>query len=418
MSKEEKHWNDAWLKSARLTNYKSIRDMTVEFKPGLNIIIGRNGSGKTNLMEYLEKILDIDLISLPGDAEFIFVNQPQHLDFHFRCVRNLKKELAGGDSKATLNKFTWEYRINSEEWKEVRGSKFHLFHSNHIEFETQFIKHGTVQSAQMLSSNLDLIVDGEGVKMPEYNFKWKSEPSPLPFIVKEFIGDIEAHFREKYYNEDGNKWELIQGNIEHVEGIVGEFKRFKSIIDIISNFTQIKGIRLAPNGVQINDDDNGVYISGIQLEFLVEGKWLKYNQLSDGTKRLFLLVSTIIPECKQLYLKGASVRKIEDGSFPKILLLEEPEMGIHPQQLFELMTFIKAQSRNQQIILTTHSPTVLDVLDVDELDRVLVCNYTQEKGTQLQRLNPNTIKKVQAYVKENFKISDAWLHSPNFEPNV
>lgn len=37
-----------YLSKARLKGYLTIKDCEVEFKPGLNIIIGKNGVGKTN----------------------------------------------------------------------------------------------------------------------------------------------------------------------------------------------------------------------------------------------------------------------------------------------------------------------------------------------------------------------------------
>jgi len=41
-----------YLKKAKLKGYKSIKDAEVEFHDGLNIIIGKNASGKSNLLEY------------------------------------------------------------------------------------------------------------------------------------------------------------------------------------------------------------------------------------------------------------------------------------------------------------------------------------------------------------------------------
>jgi len=104
---------------------------------------------------------------------------------------------------------------------------------------------------------------------------------------------------------------------------------------------------------------------------------------------------------------------IDNNELP-IILLEEPELGIHPHQLHQLMQFIKEQSREKQIILTTHSPQVLDVLEPDELDRVIICHYDSKKGTQLRHLTEKEINKAKKYMKDDF-LSDYWRFS-NLEP--
>ena len=43
-----KHTNPTYISHVHLKGYKSIIDTEVELHPGLNIIIGPNGSGKTN----------------------------------------------------------------------------------------------------------------------------------------------------------------------------------------------------------------------------------------------------------------------------------------------------------------------------------------------------------------------------------
>ncbi|MEY4905497.1 MAG: hypothetical protein RLZZ292_3312, partial [Bacteroidota bacterium] len=47
----------AYLTKANLKGYKSIRNTDITFCEGLNIVIGQNGSGKTNFFEFLEDVL-------------------------------------------------------------------------------------------------------------------------------------------------------------------------------------------------------------------------------------------------------------------------------------------------------------------------------------------------------------------------
>ena len=44
-----------YISHVRLKGYKSIIDTKVDLHPGLNIIIGPNGSGKTNFLEFLKE---------------------------------------------------------------------------------------------------------------------------------------------------------------------------------------------------------------------------------------------------------------------------------------------------------------------------------------------------------------------------
>ncbi|MDB5134327.1 MAG: family ATPase, partial [Mucilaginibacter sp.] len=51
---------DTYLQHVTLKNYKSIKDVEIDFKPGLNVIIGKNASGKTNFINGLNIVLNSD----------------------------------------------------------------------------------------------------------------------------------------------------------------------------------------------------------------------------------------------------------------------------------------------------------------------------------------------------------------------
>ena len=47
----------AYISKVHLKGYKRIRDLEIDFKPGLNVIIGPNGSGKTNFQAFTNDIM-------------------------------------------------------------------------------------------------------------------------------------------------------------------------------------------------------------------------------------------------------------------------------------------------------------------------------------------------------------------------
>ena len=69
---ETKEQQPAYISRVHLKGYKSIRDLEIDFKAGLNIIIGPNGSGKTNFLEFILKSLDREYLELNGNFKFSF----------------------------------------------------------------------------------------------------------------------------------------------------------------------------------------------------------------------------------------------------------------------------------------------------------------------------------------------------------
>ena len=100
----------------------------------------------------------------------------------------------------------------------------------------------------------------------------------------------------------------------------------------------------------------------------------------------------------------------EKEKLSRIILLEEPELGIHPHQFHKLMNFLKVQSETKQIILTTHSPQALDFLESNELNRIVLAYSENSSNTKLRHLDEKELSKAKLYIENNF-LSDYWLHS-------
>ncbi len=84
-----------------------------------------------------------------------------------------------------------------------------------------------------------------------------------------------------------------------------------------------------------------------------KGAWFDLSQESDGTLRLL----------------GILVALFQDP-VPSLIAMEEPELIIHPGALAVLADLLKEATQRTQILITTHSPDLMDHLPVESLRAV------------------------------------------------
>ena len=125
---------------------------------------------------------------------------------------------------------------------------------------------------------------------------------------------------------------------------------------------------------------------------------------------MFYLISEIAHELGIVATESGYV--FSTITYRKIILLEEPELGLYPSQLEKLLQFIREFSTQHQFIITTHSPQVLNILDEDELDRIIITKNEKKKGTTLRNLSKRELKKAKSFMeKDGLSLSDYWIHS-------
>ena len=125
--------------------------------------------------------------------------------------------------------------------------------------------------------------------------------------------------------------------------------------------------------------------------FSIDGNKLSPNQLSEGTfKTLALLFYVLTDESR-------------------LLLIEEPEVCIHHGLLSSIISLIKTQSKQKQIVISTHSDFVLDHLSPENL--VLV-KRQPNKGTTAKLLSnsisKNDYKALRMYLEESGNLGEYW----------
>jgi predicted ATPase len=130
---------------------------------------------------------------------------------------------------------------------------------------------------------------------------------------------------------------------------------------------------------------------------LVDGARVRADKMSEGL--LYYLAYAALP-----YFAPSS-----------ILLIEEPETGLHPARIAEVVRMLRAmteQPDGPQIIMATHSPLVINELRPEEVS--VVTRPSVEVGTQVTRLmdTPHFAERSKVYA-----LGELWLSyaDGNFE---
>ncbi len=167
--------------------------------------------------------------------------------------------------------------------------------------------------------------------------------------------------------EDGSNLGLFLNNLQYQLGnrqIINKLKKFYDAAEELS-------IKIYGGTVQIF----------IREESLTQP--IPATRLSDGTLRYLFLMALFL-----------------DPTPPPLICIEEPEIGLHPDILPTIAEMLIEASQRTQLIVTTHSDALVSALTPES---VLVCER-DEKGSHLHRLEPDRLKNW----LENYTLGDLW----------
>ena len=382
----------AFISAVHLKGYKSIRDVAVELKQGLNIIIGANGSGKTNFLAFLNGVCWFDYALLFNGQNRKFESEITATPFSTKTKgeRVFQSQVKGASYQIERSRNN-QYSVTflSEDKKTI-NTKGEVEYSSY-DFSTLLLQienplNNILQGTLALNLTRYSEEDNDNV---EYNLlglmlKRNNE-------VKTFLDKIFDYFDLIYDNSKIS--DIINQIFENQWFIIDDLRQN------LRQFSPIKDINIdwGLTRKTIQEDENGdetASIDNLSFQFFINKEWINWNQLSDGTKRLFYLIG--------------SVTYADEN---QIILMEEPELGVHPHQLTLLMNFLKTQSLEKQIIISTHSPQVLNCLKEDELDRIIVARHEGKLGTKMYHLSEEEKGYASEYMQNQAFLSDYWLQS-------
>lgn len=343
------------LDKLTVKGFKSIQELN-EFKLNdLNVIIGANGAGKSNfiqifrmLMAMTQRNLNKFILERGGADNFLFngpkVTPKVTMEFEFASLR---------EKAQNANAYKFELTPTADE-------KF-LISEERKKSKTDWKSYGTPsEESRLYNENDKNSCEDQGNKddhcIYEFIAKW---------VVYHFHDtSATAPMRRSEIVEDNLK---LRGDAANIAPFLLNLKKSKSYFE---HYTRIvNAIRLV---IPFFDD----FRLDVQKLGDAEKVKLSWNQkgsdfpmqpyhLSDGSIRFICLATALL-----------------QPNPPSIIIIDEPELGLHPTAIVIIAELIQAAAKQTQIIVATQSPALIDQFEIED---IIVVNH--EKGAStFQRL--------------------------------
>lgn len=318
------------LKKISIKNYKSIEEVNIDISD-INILIGSNGAGKSNFISFFKLLNSIIKQRLQNQvAEESGANNIFH-----HGIKN--SEFIGGEFifkyKTNYNIYSFTLKPNNDGgvYFEKEISEYHSAYYNkkvqndisNGNMETNLFKYNTPINSH-LKNRLD--------EFRLYHFHDTSKTA----LVKQ---SFNIHDNEFLYEDARNLASfLFKLSIKYPKILEKIEKIIKLIAPYFDKFILKPSI--------FNEEE-------IRLGWQEKNSEMLFNasHLSDGTLRMICLIT--------LFLQPNP---------PKIILLDEPELGLHPFALNVLSDLIKSISKNgTQIIISTQSVPLIENFTINDI---------------------------------------------------
>lgn len=353
------------LENIKIEGYKSIRQLDLELKP-INILIGANGVGKTNFVSFFKLVNNIYEKRL---QQYTLQNGADRL-LHYG-IKTTKEIVSSLNFGRNSYEFSLQPTDNNSLFLAIENS---IYSGRSDSYPRRNQLESTIKDSNY-PRDMWLKAYLESYKI--YHFHDTSKGAPLR--TKANIND------NRYLKTDGDNLPaflyMLQGKhpktLQRIEMVV------RSVMPYFERFT------LEPFFL----DESQIYLEWSEIGN--SEKYFDANDLSDGSIRFIALTTLLLqPE------------------LPQVIIIDEPELGLHPIAINKLAGMIKsAASRNCQIIISTQSVNLINNFDAEDIITV-----DKKDGQSIfNRLNSNGLEKW----LEDYSLGELWTKSIiNGQPTI
>lgn len=342
-----------------IRGYKSIRDMEQVLRP-INILIGANGSGKTNFLSFFEFLRNIYYQNLRGYVAERGVEKILHKGP--KITGEISSRLSFGK-----NKYSFTIKVSEAGFVFTNEGLWYSgnpYMSNPIDISSMSyesnLRQASVERAKYIRNYLGGLV--------KYHFHDTSASSPFTQT-----SNIET---DKYllYSKGQNIAAFLY-NIRETAPV-----SYNLIVHTVQSIAPYFGdfyLQPTPNGL-------------VRLLWTSRFSETIYGptDLSDGTIRFIALAT--------LFLQP---------TLPDTIIIDEPELGLHPAAITKLAGMIKSASKKKcQIIAATQSTDLLSHFQPEDIIAVDL----EEGESRFRKLDSKTLS---LWLENYYSVDELWKRS-------
>lgn len=368
-----------FLRKLSIRNYKSIAACQVSLK-ALTILVGRNGSGKSNFLDAVRFVTDALLTSLDhalksrggiGDVRRRSTGHPINFAIKLEVALSDYRLATYGFEIAAREKGGFAVR---SELLDIRDSSNRVAAQYRREERTvsAFVQGSPVEVLPPVIADRLYLVTAAG--LPQFR------PAYDALLAMGFYNLNPESMKEVQSPAAG---EILQSDGSNIASVIARltseqpntFERIKTYLaSIIPGIENVERIPLGPRET-------------IQFFQKVQGSqypWRFYaSSMSDGTLRaLGALVA---------------VTQFAGSELPiQLVGIEEPETALHPAAAGSLMEALREATSHTQVLVTSHSPDLLDQLDA-ERDGLLVV-ASENGNSRIAAPDPASVEAIRRHL--------------------
>ncbi|WP_163381370.1 AAA family ATPase [Cyclobacterium sp. SYSU L10401] len=394
-----------YISSIHIKNYRNFEDTEVLFNPGLNIIIGHNNAGKTNLIKALQLLFNRGSIGKPSiedfNAKFSDFDKPPKIEISVK-IKELKGEGEDGDDKNVVYdwlikdspnyvaQLTYVFELPSKHLKEYEtviqtakgdGNNYDIRRCQELLFKKFLPKYVT----RIYGGDPSRQEKADTENLDKFDFQFldaiRDAEKQMFYGNNTLLRDILSYFLDYDLTKGASLEVLSEEELKTLEKREDEFRE-KS--DALLN--HLIG-RIDKNQILQYSKDTGADRGGepdfdakvsekeilFALRLIVKHLGLNIPIKNNGLGYNNLLFIALI--LAKMQMESSSSQMGENAKIFPILAIEEPEAHLHPSMQSKFLKFLnenlKSQKQARQIFISSHSTHITSAVGLDSV----ICLY-------------------------------------------